>query len=294
MREFNVITDENLLVCENVKKNYGAFTLDASISLKKGCVTGLIGKNGAGKTTLFKAILGLIQADEGNVFWEGKEINSLDKDIRSMVGVVLSDSFFSGYLQVVDICAVMEQMYPTFDKEAFLNACERYSIPMKKAVKDFSTGMKAKLKVLTALSYRTKLLILDEPTAGLDVVARDEILQLLREYMEQEDRAILISSHISGDLEGLCDDIYMIDEGKIVLHEDTDVLLSQYGLLKITKEQYEALDKEYILRIKEEAFGYRVLTDQKSFYQENYPQIVVENGSLDELIMMMVTGRKGN
>lgn len=291
MREYEMAEGTQLLVCENVKKKYGDFTLDCSITLEKGTVTGLVGKNGAGKTTLFKVILGLVHAEEGKIFWEGKETEGLDKDARSMVGVVLSDSFFSGYLQVTDVCAIMEQMYVTFDKAAFLQTCEKHGIPLKKSIKDFSTGMKAKLKVLLALSHKTKLLILDEPTSGLDVVARDEILQLLREYMEQEERTILISSHISGDLEGLCDDIYMIDNGKIVLHEDTDVLLSEYGVLKVTPEQLKNIDHSYLLKVKEEPFGYRVLTNQKQFYQENYPQLAIEKGSIDELIMLMVSGR---
>lgn len=292
MREYDMAAGDILLACENVKKEYNDFTLDCSIELKKGCVTGLIGKNGAGKTTLFKTILGIAKAESGQIFWEGKKVEYLDKEIRSMVGVVLSDSFASGFLQVIDLMSFMEQMHPTFDKEKFMHLCEKYSIPMKKPIKDFSTGMKAKIKVLTALSYRTKLLILDEPTSGLDVVARDEILQLLREYMEQEEGTILISSHISTDLEGICDDIYMIDDGKIVLHEDTDVLLGEYGIVKVTEEQMRALDKTYILRIKKEPFGYRVLTDQKAFYQENYPRFAVEKGTIDELIMMMVSGRR--
>lgn len=290
MREYDMTTGDYLLVCENVKKNYGDFNMDCSITLKKGSVTGLIGKNGAGKTTLFKTLLGIVKADGGQIYWEGKQVAFLDKEIRSMVGVVLSDSFISGFLQVGDLVAIEEKMYPTFDKKAFLQMCEKYSLPLKKPIKDFSTGMKAKLKVLTALSHKTKLLILDEPTSGLDVIARDEILQLLREYMEEEEKTILISSHISTDLESLCDDIYMIDNGKIVLHEDTDVLLSEYGVLKVTGEQMESLDKSYFLKVKKEPFGYRILTNQKGYYQDNYPQIAVEKGNIDEVIMLMVSG----
>ena len=115
---------------------------------------------------------------------------------------------------------------------------------------------------------------------------------MLREYMDAEGRAILISSHISSDLEGFCDDIYMIDRGQIVLHEETDVLTDEYGLLKVSEEQYEELDKEYILRYRKESFGYSVLTGQKQFYQENYPDIVIEKGNIDELIMMMIRGER--
>lgn len=131
---------------------------------------------------------------------------------------------------------------------------------------------------------------MDEPTAGLDVLARDEMLTMLREYMETEGRAILISSHISSDLEDFCDDIYMIDHGQVVFHEETDTLLNEYGLLKLDGKQYESLDKTYVLRYKKENFGYSCLTNQKQFYRENYPDIVVEKGSIDELIMMMVRG----
>ena len=135
-------------------------------------------------------------------------------------------------------------------------------------------------------------MILDEPTAGLDVVARDELLDMLRSYMEQEGRAVLVSSHISSDLEGLCDDIYMIDDGKIVLYEETDVLLDRYGILKATPEQFGRMEREHILRHKKEEFGYSCLTDQRQFYQENYPDIAVEKGTIDELIMMMIRGEK--
>ena len=144
--------------------------------------------------------------------------------------------------------------------------------------------------MLAAISHGAEILIMDEPTAGLDVIARDELLNLLREYMEDEGHSILISSHISSDLEGFCDDIYMIDHGKIVLHEDTDVLLSNYGILKMTDEQFKNLDKQYILRRKKESFGYSCLTDEKQFYQENYPEIAIEKGNIDELIMMMIRG----
>ena len=129
-----------------------------------------------------------------------------------------------------------------------------------------------------------------EPTAGLDVIARDSILELLREYMETEGRSILISSHISSDLESLCDDIYMIDKGRIVLHENTDVLLDEYGLIKADEKQYELLDKQHILKVKKEQYGYSCLTDERAFYAENYPQLAIERGSVDKVITMMIKG----
>ena len=280
-----------MLKIEHVRKSYDNFSLDCSMEVKPGCVTGLIGKNGAGKSTTFKAILGLIHIEGGNVTILGKDINEFSAKDRQEVGVVLSDSGFSGYLTVRDVIPVLANLYGTFEKEFFLKQAERFGLPMNKKIMEFSTGMKAKLKVLAAISHKPKLLILDEPTVGLDVVARDELLDLLREFMEgEEGRAILISSHISGDLESLCDDIYMVHEGKIILHEDTDVLLGQYGVIKVNNSQYASLDKQYLLRRIKESFGYRCLTNQKQYYLENYPQIVVENGTVDEVITMMVRG----
>ncbi len=279
-----------MLRLNKVKKEYKGFQLDCTLEVQEGCVTGLIGKNGAGKSTTFKAILGLISTDGGSIEIFGRPVSEMRIRDREDIGVVMSDSGFSGYLMVCDLIPILKSMYRNFQEEEFRRQCEKFRIPMDKKIKEFSTGMKRKLQVLAAITHEAKLLILDEPTSGLDVVARDKLLDMLRAYMEQEGRAILISSHISGDLEGICDDIYMIDEGKIVLYEETDVLLDSYGILKVTQEQYEKLDQEHILRSKKEEFGYSCMTDQRQFYQENYPQITVEKGNIDELIMMMVRG----
>lgn len=281
-----------MLRLNKVKKEYKGFQLDCTLEVQEGCVTGLIGKNGAGKSTTFKAILGLISTDGGSIEIFGKPVSEMGIRDREDIGVVMSDSGFSGYLMVCDLIPMLKSMYRNFQEEEFRRQCEKFRIPLDKKIKEFSTGMKRKLQVLAAITHEAKLLILDEPTSGLDVVARDKLLDMLRAYMEQEGRAILISSHISGDLEGICDDIYMIDEGKIVLYEETDVLLDSYGILKVTQEQYEKLDQEHILRCKKEEFGYSCMTDQRQFYQENYPQITVEKGNIDELIMMMVRGEE--
>ena len=279
-----------MLKLEQVKKQYKNFTLDCSLEVRPGCITGLIGQNGAGKSTTFKAALGLIHTDGGNIEMLGKPERELKESDRQQLGVVLSDAGFSEYLQVKDVIAVMKSMYPNFEKDCLFPDVSSFKFLWIEDQR-VSTGMKAKLKVLLALSHDAKFLIMDEPTAGLDVAAREDVLDLLREYMEEkEERAILISSHISSDLEGLCDDLYMIHNGKIVLHEETDVLLGEYAVLKVDEEQYQTLDKQYILSRKKEAFGYQLLTNQKQFYLENYPKVVVENGTIDEAILMMIKG----
>lgn len=277
-----------MLQIENVRKNYDNFSLNCSLEVKKGQITGLIGQNGAGKSTTFKAILGLISIDDGTIRLLGKDIKDFTAADREDLGVVLSDSGFSGYLTINDILPVLKNLYKDFNVSFFMKQVQKFQLPLTKKIKEFSTGMKAKLKVLVAISHNAKVLILDEPTSGLDVIARDDILEMLREFMEKdEERAILISSHISSDLETLCDDLYMIHEGSVILHEDTDVLLSDYALLKVNDEQFYKLDKQYLLRIKKETYGYSCLTNQKQYYMENYPDIAVDKGTIDEAIMMI-------
>lgn len=275
----------------NVEKQYKNFCLNCSLEVKPGRITGVVGENGAGKSTTFKAILGLIKVNSGTLEVFGKAVESLTPEDKENLGVVLADSGFSGYVTVKDLLPILSAFYKKFDKEAFVKNCGKYKIPLDKKIKEFSTGMKTKLKILVALSHEAKLLILDEPTSGLDVIVRDEILGMLQTYMEIGNRSILISSHISSDLETLCDDFYMIHDGKIVLHEETDRLLDNYGILKSTPEQYEKMDKSYIMKVKKEAFGYRCLTNERQFYLENYPEVVIEKGNLDEMILLMVRGQ---
>lgn len=279
-----------LVQLEHVMKEYGSFALELNIQIPENRIIGLIGANGAGKSTTFKLMIGLIRPDQGNAEVFGRNAADLGAEEKQKIGVVFSDSGFSEYLRVQQLIPVMKRFYPDFQEKEFRKRCERFKIPLNKQIKDFSTGMKAKLNVLLALSHDSSLLLLDEPTAGLDVVAREEILDLLREYMEIPGRTIVISSHISGDLEHFCDDLYMIHEGKIVLHEETDRILEEYGFLKVSEQEYEVLDKEYLLRVRKESFGYSCLTDQKKYYLENYPGLVVEKGSVDEVISMLVKG----
>ena len=282
-----------MIQINGLKKKYKDFTLDLTLDLPKGRVSGLVGKNGAGKSTTLKAILGLIQTDEGSVKVFGKDAFNLTSEEKQQLGVALSDSSFSGYLTVDAVKNILKNMYHSFDEEKFLDLSEKMKLPLNKQIKEFSTGMKAKLKVIAALSHKAKLLIMDEPTSGLDVEARNEVLDILREYLAQDDEvSLLISSHISSDLEGLCDDIYLIDEGRLLLHEQTDELLDKYGVIKVDDESFGKLEKDHILAYKKEKFGYSLFTDEKEYYRENYPDLIIENGNIDDLILIMTGGKK--
>lgn len=282
-----------MLEIKEVKKSYGEFQLDCSLNVEKGRITGLVGENGAGKSTLFKAILGLISYDGGEIKIMGKTPEELNEKEKEELGVVLAEAGFSGYLKGKDVEAVLARLYPRFEAEKFHQMCERYQIPLDKFIKEYSTGMKAKLNLIIALTHQAEFLMLDEPTAGLDVGAREAMLDVLREYMEEEpERSILISSHISSDLEHLCDDIYVIHKGKIILHEEMDTILEKYAVLKVSEAQYQEVDKRYILKEKKESFGISCLTNEKQYYVENYPEIVVESGSLDQVILMLTGGER--
>ncbi len=274
-----------LLQLENVQKQYHDFHLNCSLQVEEGCITGIIGANGAGKSTTFKAVLGLIKTEGGTIRILGKDSREITIADKQQIGVVLAENTFNDTLTIEDIIPVMAAMYPAFRKDKFIDKCKQYDLPFKKQFKDFSTGMKAKFKLLLAMSYGARLLILDEPTAGLDAVVRNDLLDEMRKYMQQDGRAILISSHISSDLEGLCDDLYFIQNGKVLFHEDTDVILSDYAVLKVNEEQRRLMDKNYIIYEMKESFGYKLLTKEKQFYLDNYPGIV-------EIMLIITKGEK--
>lgn len=280
-----------MIIMQDVRKKYGDYEFRMSMEIPHGRITGLVGKNGAGKSTAIKLILGLAKPDSGSISVLGSEGRELSPAVKQKIGVSLAESGFSSQLSIEDMKHILSKMYREFDRQLFTKQCEKMKLPEKKKMKDFSTGMKAKLKVLTALTHNADLLILDEPTAGLDIEARNEILDLLREYVTYNEKSsILITSHIATDLESLCDDIYLIHDGKMIIHEDTDVILEQYGVLKVSEEQYEKLDQKAILKSRRESYGYACFTSDRKFYQENYPGIVVEKGGIDELILMMTGG----
>lgn len=282
-----------MLEVTNLKKNYDGFSLNCTLKAESGYITGLIGRNGTGKSTTFKGILGLISKDGGKVKIFGKDMEDLSREDKQKIGVILPDYGFSRQFNIHAIARILEAAYDEFDKKEFLDSCKHFDLPLQKRIKEFSTGMKVKLNVLIALSHKAELLILDEPTSGLDVIVREELLDMLRNYMERnENCSVLISSHIASDLEKLCDRIYMIHDGSIILQEDTDVLLDRYALLKATEKVYENLDKQYLLKVKKESWGYSCLTNQKQFYLDNYPELVIENGNIDDLILMINGGEK--
>ena len=281
-----------MIKCSNVTKQYSDFTMNVSCEIKQGLITGLIGRNGAGKSTLFKAMLGLIHIDSGEIRYSSQLMDEKHSINHEMIGCVLTDAFFNQYLSAKDIKGILKRTYQNFDEIFFDNFMIRYHIPINKRIKDLSTGMKASVKIACALSHHPQLLILDEPTNGLDVIARDEILDILRRFMEEDPtHSILMSSHIFSDLENLCDEIIMMHHGNVSLVESIDELENSYGVLKVSDNQYEVLDKNYLIASIPTSYGYQCITNHMQFYVENYPEVIIEKCSMDEVFTVLEKGK---
>lgn len=281
-----------MIKLNKLQKNYKDFSLDVTMEIPAGTVTGLVGRNGAGKTTVIKAILGLIRTDGGEITVFGKNPRELTAHDKEALSAVLYDSWFPLTFRAKDIACVLRKMYPSFDETRFFDLCKRFEVPVDKRLEKLSSGTRAKLHVLSAICHNAKLLVLDEPTVGLDVVARNDILDMLREYLAQDsERSLLITSHISSDLEGLCDNFYVIDHGIVLLHEDTDTLLGQYGIIKGSVADIDAIDQSFIMAKQARPYGYDCLTNEKQYYLDNYPNLIVEPGTLDGAMMILLGGQ---
>lgn len=274
-----------------VTKNYDSMSFDLTTEMTDGRITGIIGRNGSGKTTLFRLLLGLIFPEDGMITINGREAAQLTTREKQKMAVLFSETTTFDSYSIQQILKFWPDFYPNFDQKLFLAQAEKFNLLSDKPVEKFSKGMKATLKILLTLYTNAELLILDEPTSGLDVVARDQILTLIQEqFAKMNNGTILISSHIASDIQQICDDIYLIDEGKLLLHEETDVILDQYGLLKIPANEFSLLDQKYLLSVIPTEFGFTALTNQRRYYQENYPQLVTEKGSIDDVLRYLTGG----
>lgn len=246
----------NAVEISNLTKLYKDFKLDnVSFALPCGCIMGLVGENGAGKSTVIKLILGMIHKDGGKIRLFGKDNSQDIRDIKEDLGVVLDDVGIPAPLNAKQVGRIMKNTFKNWNEEQYKNNLEKLSVPINKQFKDFSRGMKMKLGIAVALSHDPKLLILDEATSGLDPVVRDEVLDIFNEFTRDENHSILISSHIVSDLEKICDYIAFLHKGKLILFEEKDILLSQYGIIHCTEQQLNGLDQSAVVRRNTSAYG---------------------------------------
>ena len=280
----------NVIEIKNLKKVYDNFTLgEINLSIESGKVIGLIGENGAGKTSLIKSILNIIKI-EGEIKLFNS--NNLNEDTKENVGIVLDNAFFPENLSPKDIETILKSIYKNWDTQVFQDYIKRFNLDYKKTIKNMSKGMKKKLEIACALSHHPNLLILDEPTSGLDPVVRSEVLDLFQEFMESDSHTILISSHITSDLERIADQIILIDKGKIQLNEDKDEIINKYGILKCSLEEFNKIDSEDIINYKKTKYNYEILVKDKNKMEKKYKDNIIDKISLDELLLLITKGEK--
>ena len=284
---------ENTIEIKNVSKNYPEFKLDKiSFKIPKGTIVGLIGENGAGKTTTIKSILNITNTT-GQIKVFDKDNKKYEKEIKQDLGVVLDDSFLSEYLTAKGVNTIMKSFYTNWDTEKYFNYLKEFKLPTNKLIKDFSSGMKMKLKIATSISHNPKALILDEPTSGLDPIIRNEILEIFRNYItEDEERSILLSSHITSDLEHIADYIIFIHNGKIIFNLKTSELLENYGIIKCSQKDFSNLKKEDYIKYRKEKYQYEVLVSDKFKIAKKYNFKVIDKPSIDEIMLMFVKGEE--
>ncbi|MCM1577625.1 MAG: ABC transporter ATP-binding protein [Ruminococcus sp.] len=277
-----------------ITKKYDGFTLDnISFNVPRGSIMGFIGQNGAGKTTTIKAMLGIIKPDKGRIKILGLDSIKDDTEIKERISAVFDELPFHEELTANNIGVILSSIYSKWDKQRYAAYLDRFCLPQKKKTGKFSKGMKMKLQIACALSHDPELLIMDEPTAGLDPVVRNEILDIFREYIEDENHSILMSSHITSDLEKISDSVTFIDKGRLLISGYKDEILESHGVIKCGKEEYRQIDKEDIISTRLSDFGAEVMVSDKEDCRQKYPGFVMDNTTLEEIMLFYVNEGKG-
>ena len=277
---------KNKIEIKNLTKHYGGFTLDnVSFGVPRGSVVGLIGENGAGKSTIIKSLLGVINTDGGEILFDGVPLGRLGKNQRQLTGVVLDDVSLPSAVNLRELNTVMKNIFSRWDEQTFFALTERFRLPRDKKTGEFSKGMKMKTAIAAALSHGAETLILDEPTSGLDPVARDEILDILYDFMQNSGHAVLISSHITSDLEKLCDYVVFIHGGKVAVSGEKDALLEEYA---VYGGNISDLDPAAVVRVRRRNYGADALVKRSMIP----PSFGTEKTTLEDIMLFFVKGEK--
>lgn len=281
-----------ILQVENLTKQYTSFKLDhVSFSVPKGTIMGLIGENGAGKTTTINAILNLVNKDDGTVAFWGQELSS-SKQLKEDIGIVFDDINFYEALTPSKVSKISSAAYKQWDERLYQDYLRRFQLPADKKIKSLSKGMKMKLGIAVALSHKPKLLILDEATSGLDPVMRDDILDVFLEFVQDEDHSILMSSHITTDLEKVADFITFIHEGKVLFCKTKDELRYHYGIIRCGAVNFDQIDKEDVLAYRKDDYQWNVLVADKEKARKKYKNAVVDDATIDDIMLLYVKGEQ--
>lgn len=282
----------NSIEIRGLNKSYPDFTLgEIDLTLPGGTIMGLIGENGAGKTTLMKCILNLVRRDSGSITLLGYDNIREERLAKAEIGVVLDECFFHDTLRPKDVGAILAPAFrDSWDSRLYEDYLDKFQLPQGKLIKEFSRGMKMKLSLAAALAHRSKLLLLDEATAGLDPVVRDEILDEFLAFICDEEHSILISSHITSDLEKVADYITYLHQGRIVLSDAKDTILEHYGRVGCTAAQLEAIDPADLVRVRRGSFGCEALVADRGAFHRSYPHLMVEPIALEDIMLFIGKG----
>lgn len=286
---------EYCLEVSGLTKHYQDFTLDKiNFKLKQGSIMGFIGENGSGKTTTLKCILNLVQKDEGIVRMLGLDMpdRKNEKKVKEQIGVVFDECHFHDTLTAADINIFMGQLHPQWDKKLFYSYLDVFGLPEKKTVKEYSRGMSMKLSIAAALSHRPRLLLLDEATSGLDPVVRNEILDVFFEFIQDEEHSILMSSHITSDLEKICDYISFIHKGKLIFSQEKNDVIETHAIIKCGVSEYSQLDKTHMVGCRKNAFGYEVLVNDGTMLSHRYDKYTKDKATLEDIMLFYSKGAK--
>lgn len=283
----------NALEIKNISKTYKNFKLDdVSFILPCGHIMGLIGENGAGKSTIINCILDIIEKDSGSISVLGQKNDKNNVSLKENIGVVLDASDVYDNYTVKQVENIMKDVYKQWNHGVYDYYIQKFALPLNKIIKDFSRGMKMKMAITIALSHQPKLLILDEATSGLDPIMRDEILDVFMEFVQDENHAILLSSHISSDLEKIADYITFIHEGKLILSSSKDELIYEYGLMKCRNDEFDMIDNEDIIRYRIKTYEVEILVKDREKMARKYPNCIVDPTKLDDIMMLYVKGEQ--
>ena len=281
----------NAIKLSHINKSFGDFAIrDLNLAVPSGTICGLVGENGAGKSTTIRLLMGALRPDSGTASVLGADVSSPEfRDVKEDVGVVLDEAYFPESLNAVQVGKIMAATYRRWDQGLYDGYLKRFDLPQNKQFKDYSRGMRMKLAIAAALSHQPKLLVLDEATAGLDPIVRDEVLDIFNEFTREEDHSILISSHILSDLEKLCDYIAFIHKGDLLFCEEKDQLLEEYGIFEDSRENLDCLQPEAIVAREETRYGGVRALVKRDLAPAGFR---MEKPSVEDIILFLVKGAK--
>lgn len=273
-----------------IYKNSDFELKNISFSLPKGSILGFVGENGAGKSTVINCILDILRIDSGEIKIFGENIKEKPILIKENIGLVLDSNNFQGNFKIENVESIYSSAFKNWDSELFYEYVERFNLPIKQEIGKYSKGMAMKLAIAVAMSHRPKLLILDEPTSGLDPITREEVLDLLLDFVSDENNSVLLSSHITSDLEKIADYIVFIHDGEIILDKNKDELIYSYAIMKCSKADFEKVDREDIIRFRIKENQVDILVQDKEKMKNKYQGYILDNVSIDEIMLFLVKG----